>query len=68
MPPLPMLVLPGLLSAALVLNGLVNRTDPMLVRMHWAGEGDVLEVLQRILRVAGRMVGSRLWGRLRRRG
>jgi uncharacterized membrane protein YkvA (DUF1232 family) len=51
--------------AAYVLSGLVNRTDPEVVRRHWAGSGDVLEVIQRVLDVANSMIGSGLWKRLR---
>jgi len=50
--------------AALVLHRVVNHTDPELVREHWAGEGDLLEVIQRILAVADQMVGSGRWRRL----
>lgn len=53
--------------AAYALNGLLNRIDPQIVRDHWAGDGDVLEVIQSILRRADEMIGSGLWQRLRRR-
>lgn len=52
--------------AAYVLNTIVNTTDPEIVRSQWAGDGDVLEVIQRILEVADDMVGSGLWKILRR--
>ena len=51
--------------AALVLNAIVNKTSPTLVRSHWAGDGDVLELVKRILDVADEMVGSGLWATLR---
>lgn len=51
--------------AAYVLNALVNRTSPDLVRRHWAGKGDVLEVVRRVLAAADGMVGSGLWKKLR---
>ena len=51
--------------AAYVLNSIVNNTSPEVVRSHWAGDGDVLEVIQRILEVADDMVGSGLWKTLR---
>ena len=51
--------------AAYVLNGLINRTDPEIVRKHWAGDEDVLEVIQKIIGVADRMVGSGIWKKLR---
>jgi uncharacterized membrane protein YkvA (DUF1232 family) len=52
--------------AAYVLNGVVNHTDPAVLRRHWAGEDDVLEVLRRILAAADRMVGSGVWKKLKR--
>ena len=51
--------------AAYVLNSIVNTTSPAVVRAHWAGDGDVLDVIRRILEVADDMVGSGLWKSLR---
>ena len=51
--------------AAYVLNQIVNKTDPEVIKRHWAGEGDVLELIQRILERADEMVGSGLWQKLR---
>jgi uncharacterized membrane protein YkvA (DUF1232 family) len=51
--------------AAYVLNSIVNKTSPAIVRAHWAGDGDVLDVIRRILEVAEDMVGSGLWKTLR---
>ena len=51
--------------AANVLNQIVNKTDPEVIKRHWAGEGDVLELIQRILERADEMVGSGLWHKLR---
>lgn len=51
-----------------VLHSIVNHTDPEVLRRHWAGEDDVLEVLQRILAAADEMVGSGIWKRLKRLG
>jgi len=52
--------------AAYVLNSIVNTTSPAVVRAHWAGDGDVLVVIRRILEVADEMVGSGLWKTLQR--
>lgn len=52
--------------AAYVLNGVVNHTDPEVIRRHWAGESDVLDVIRRILAAADRMVGSGVWNKLKR--
>jgi len=51
--------------AAYVLNQIVNKTDPDVINRHWAGEGDVLDLIQRILSKADEMVGSGLWLKLK---
>lgn len=51
--------------AAYVLNAVVNKTDPAVVRRHWAGEEDILPLIQKILAAADRMLGGGLWQRLR---
>lgn len=51
--------------AAYVLSSLVNNTSAEIVRRHWAGEGDVLAIIQQVLGVADRMLGSGLWKKVR---
>ena len=51
--------------AAYVINSVVNNSNPDVVKKHWAGEKDVLEVIQAILRAADKMVGKRLWKKLK---
>lgn len=51
--------------AAWVLNSLVNETSPDIVTRHWAGDEDVLDLIQQILQVADEMVGSGLWEKIR---
>lgn len=51
--------------AAYVLNAIVNDTTPEVVTKHWAGDRDVLELIQEILKVGNEMVGSGLWRKLR---
>jgi len=51
--------------AAYVINNLVNNTDQEIVKKHWAGTGDVLKVIEEILKVADEMVGSGLWKKLK---
>ena len=53
--------------AAYVLNSVLSKTDPAIVRRHWAGSEDVLVVLQRILSIAEKMLGRGLWKKLRGR-
>lgn len=52
--------------AAYVLNDLVNRSDPELIRKHWAGDGDGLDLIRKIVAVADEMIGSGLWERVKK--
>jgi uncharacterized membrane protein YkvA (DUF1232 family) len=52
--------------AALVLNSFINKTNPEIVRLHWAGDKDILDLIQQILQVADEMVGSGLWAKIRK--
>lgn len=52
--------------SAYVLNSIMNKTDPEIVRKHWAGEDDVLGVVKKILNVADEMVGKGLWKKIKR--
>jgi len=53
--------------AAFVLNDLINEIDPQIVRKHWAGEQDVLVLIKTILANADKMIGSKMWKRIRKR-
>jgi uncharacterized membrane protein YkvA (DUF1232 family) len=52
--------------AALVLNSLINKINPEIVRHHWAGDKDILDLIQQIIQVADEMVGSGLWANIRK--
>lgn len=49
---------------ALVLNGLINNSSPELVKKYWPGDEDVLDVIKKILAVADKMVGKKVWQKL----
>ncbi|UWG96638.1 DUF1232 domain-containing protein [Dehalobacter sp. DCM] len=51
--------------AAYVLDAIINNTDPEVVRRHWAGEGDILNRVQEIIKIADNMVGTGLWKKIR---
>jgi uncharacterized membrane protein YkvA (DUF1232 family) len=51
--------------AAYVLNEIVNHTDQHAVQKHWAGDGEVLVVIQQIIQAADEMVGKGLWRKLK---
>jgi uncharacterized membrane protein YkvA (DUF1232 family) len=52
--------------AAYVVNFIAKTVDPIVLRRHWAGHGDILDLIERVLKVADRMVGSGLWNRLKK--
>lgn len=51
--------------AAYVLNGLLNSDQAEVVREHWAGDKDILEVVRGVLEVADSAIGSGLWRRIK---
>ncbi len=53
--------------AAYVLNDIVNEIDPQIVRKHWAGEQDILDLVKSILANADKMIGGKLWKKIRKR-
>ena len=50
--------------AAYVLRDVLENTDPAVVREHWEGDADVLDLIRRILAVADQMLGGSIWRRL----
>ncbi len=59
---------PGLVDdialSAYVLYEVLENTDPTVVREHWEGSADLLDLLRQILAVADTMVGGPIWRRL----
>ncbi|MGD8790968.1 MAG: DUF1232 domain-containing protein [Anaerolineae bacterium] len=59
---------PGLVDdialAALVLHDVLETVDPAVIREHWEGSIDVLEMTRSILDVADTMVGGPIWRQL----
>ncbi|MGE5372756.1 MAG: YkvA family protein [Solirubrobacterales bacterium] len=52
--------------ACFVLNSIVNNTDSEVIKRHWAGEGDILDIVQKVLKTADEMIGSGLWTKIRK--
>lgn len=50
---------------AYVLNGVLNSEQAYVVREHWAGDGDILAVVQNVLHVADSAIGAGLWQRIK---
>ena len=53
--------------AAYILNDVINEVDPQLVRKHWAGEQDILDLIKTILANADRMIGGKLWEKIKKK-
>ena len=51
--------------AAFALNQILNQTDPEVLRQHWAGDGDILELIQEIVKRADEMIGGGLVNKIR---
>ena len=52
--------------AAYVLNAVLKNAGPEVLREHWAGDGDVLEHIRNVLKVADELIGSGAWDRIKR--
>ena len=50
--------------AALVLHDTLEHVDPSIIREHWEGDADILDLIRQILNVADTMVGGPIWRRL----
>jgi uncharacterized membrane protein YkvA (DUF1232 family) len=62
----PVGVIDDLLVVTAALSRLVNYVHPDILRHHWSGQGDVLDVIQQITRKAEDLVKNRIPATLRR--
>lgn len=53
--------------AAYVLNDIINNVDPVLVKKHWSGERDILDLIKTILANANNLIGAGLWNKVKKR-
>ncbi len=51
--------------AAYVINSVMKSCDPSIVTKHWAGEQNILELVQQIVDVAADMLGNKIWDKLK---
>jgi uncharacterized membrane protein YkvA (DUF1232 family) len=58
--------LDDLVFAVYVLNKMLTRTDPAILREHWSGDGDVLEKIQNVLNTADTLVETKVSARLKK--
>lgn len=62
----PMGYLDDVALAAYVISSIMKKTGPEIVTKHWAGEQDVLDLVQQIVDVAADMLGNKLWDKLKK--
>ncbi|MFC1770084.1 YkvA family protein, partial [Nitrospirota bacterium] len=62
----PLGLLDDIAVATYVLHSVLEHTSEEVLRRHWAGDMDILETLQKILRLSDSLFGKQLWGRVRR--
>lgn len=55
-----------LIFAVLLLKRMLTDTDAAILREHWAGSDDVLEMIEKTLGAAEQLVGSELLGRFKK--
>jgi uncharacterized membrane protein YkvA (DUF1232 family) len=58
--------LDDLVFGVFVLNKLLRNTDPQVLRDHWSGDEDVLEMIQRVLASANELIGTKLMEQIRK--
>src|SRR5437588_5168671 len=58
--------LDDLVFAVYVLNKIVTDTDPNILREHWSGGEDVLDMIQRVLNATDSLVEKDVLGRLKK--
>ncbi len=52
--------------AAYVINSVMKNCDHAIVTRHWAGEQNILDLVQQIMDVASDMLGNKIWDKLKR--
>lgn len=55
-----------LVLAAYTLNDIINKTEPEIVREHWPGDDDILDVIKKIIKAADNLLGSGILKKIRR--
>ena len=52
--------------AAYVINSVMKNCDDTIITRHWAGEEDVLKLVQQIVDVGADMLGNKIWDKLKK--
>jgi uncharacterized membrane protein YkvA (DUF1232 family) len=62
----PMGYMDDIALAAYVLNSIVNHVEPEIVKKHWAGDENILEIIKHILARTDKMLGKGVWEKVKR--
>ncbi len=49
---------------AYVLNTMLNEVEPEVIQRHWAGDGDILDTIKRIVGMTDAMIGSGMFRKI----
>ena len=55
-----------LIFGVYVLNKMLTNTDVAVLREHWSGRQDVLDMIQSVLNAADSLVGDKILGKLKK--
>jgi hypothetical protein len=58
--------LDDLVFAVYTLNKILSSASPEVVREHWSGSEDILAVIQRVLNTADSLIGSDVFGKVKK--
>lgn len=53
--------------AAYVLDGIINEVNPDIVKRHWAGDDDILELIQHLIKLGNEVVGTGIYRTIKKK-
>lgn len=53
--------------AAYVLDGIINEVNPEIVKRHWAGDDDILELIQHLIKLGNEVVGTGIYRTIKKK-
>lgn len=62
----PVGLIDDIVIAVYILNEAMNKTSPEIIKRHWAGEDDILVVLQRIIKVGETFLGATILEKIKK--
>ncbi|GBG54978.1 hypothetical protein SPFL3102_01150 [Sporomusaceae bacterium FL31] len=53
--------------AAYVLDGIINEVNPDIVKRHWAGDDDILKLIQHLIKLGNEVVGTGIYRTIKKK-